>query len=73
MLNLFLIGLLITVSPVLASCYSGFACSISNLQLQETKNVIENYFAKNVVEPNYFTGSTNIITYNDLFLFNTIV
>lgn len=73
MLNLFLIGLLVSASPAFASCYSGFACSTNSLQLQENISAIENYFAKNIIEPNYFTGFSNIITYNDLFLFNTIV
>ena len=73
MRNLFLFGLLIVASPTMASCYTGFACSIDALQVQENFNVIENYFAKNVIEPNYFTGLPNILTYNDLFMFNTIV
>ncbi len=73
MCNLFLCGLLFVASPVLTCGYTGFACSIDLLQLQQNINVIENYFAKNCVEPNYITGSTNIITYNDLFMFNTIV
>lgn len=73
MRNLFVLGLLIVASPVMASCYTGFACSIDSLQLQENINAIENYFAKNCIEPNYITGVHNIITYNDLFMFNTIV
>lgn len=70
---LLLVGILIVASPVLASCYTGFACSIDSLQLQENINAIENYFARTVIEPNYITGSFNIVTYNDLFMFNTIV
>lgn len=73
MRNLFVLGLLIVASPVMASCYTGFACSIDYLQFKENVNLIENYFAKNCIEPNYITGVQNIITYNDLFMFNTIV
>ena len=71
--NLFLLGLIFVASPVMASCYTGFACSMETLQLQQNINVIENYFAKNCIEPDYITGATNILTYNDLFMFNTIV
>ena len=70
---LLFLGFLIVASPVVASCYTGFACSIDSLQMQENINAIENYFARNVIEPNYITGIPNFITYNDLFMFNTIV
>lgn len=70
---LLLLGFLIVASPVIASGYTGFACSMGSLQLQENINAIENYFAKNCIEPNYITGVPNFITYNDLFMFNTIV
>lgn len=64
---------LIMLNSAFASCYTGFACSIENLQAIEHANTINNYFAKNVPEINYITGKFNILNYNDLFLFNTIV
>ena len=64
---------LVMASPVWANCFTGFACSIDSLQIQQNIATIENYFSKNVIEPNYILGKSQILNYNDLFLFNTIV
>jgi hypothetical protein len=62
-----------------ADCNTGFACSLSDLEATEsvmltnTKSLINNYFARNIIEPDYISKSTPITNYNDLFIFNTIL
>lgn len=73
MRKLFLFMVLIMLNSAFASCYTGFACSIESLQAVEWENSINSYFAKNVPEINYITGKLNVLNYNDLFIFNTIV
>lgn len=73
MRKIFLFITLIMLNPAFANCYTGFACSIEGLHAVERANTINSYFAKNVPEINYTTGKLNILNYNDLFIFNTIV
>ncbi len=61
-----------------ANCYTGFACSIKDLNnnSQQTKEYIDNinhYFNKTVNENLYFGKLSSNINYNDMFIFNTIV
>lgn len=65
--------------PSLADCFTGFACSISdleqenNLQNQAYQNTINNYFDKTISADLFFNQNKNNFQYNDLFIFNTIV
>ncbi len=62
-----------------AGCNTGFACSINDLAqneiaiFEENKSLINNYFERKIIEPNYISKTTPVLTYNDLFLFNTIL
>lgn len=62
-----------------ADCFSGFACSISEIENQAIKQFeqyqqnLENYFSKKINEDSFFSKKPSKITYNDLFIFNTIV
>ena len=58
---------------VKASCFTGAACSIDGLKNLEYKQMIESYFERKVIEPNYVSSLTPVFVYNDLFVFNTIV
>ena len=58
---------------VQATCFTGAACSIDGLKNLEYKQMIENYFEKKIIEPNYVSSLSPILVYNDLFVFNTIV
>lgn len=61
--------------PILAqaSCFTGAACSIDGLKNLEYKQMIENYFERKVIEPNYVSSVSPVFVYKDLFVFNTIV
>lgn len=62
-----------------ANCYTGFACSISEIENQAIKQFnqyqqnLENYFSKKINEDSFFSKKPSKLTYNDLFIFNTIV
>ncbi len=59
-----------------ARCYTGFACSLENIETKQLilfKNYIDNYFKKSPKEANYITGKYSIFSYNDLFTFNKLV
>lgn len=62
-----------------ANCYTGFACSISEMENQSIKqfyefnNNLNKYFSKKINEDFFFSTKPSIITYNDLFIFSTIV
>lgn len=68
-----IIAVILTATQVQASCFTGAACSIDGLKNIEYKQMIENYFEKKIIEPNYISSLTPILVYNDLFVFNTIV
>lgn len=62
-----------------ANCSTGFACSIVGIENQAkkqfseyTKN-LDKYFSKKVNEDFFFSKKSSEITYNDLFIFSTIV
>ncbi len=69
----------ITSISAMAGCFTGFACSIEELEqknLQQTAEyitIINNYFSKTVKEINYITGKQEINNYRDIFILNTIV
>lgn len=56
-----------------AGCFTGAACSIDGLKNKQYADAIENYFAKNIMEPDFVNGLNSVAFYNELFLFNTIV
>lgn len=59
-----------------ANCYTGFACSVSDLelsQINEFNSNLNNYFDKNINDTMFFTKKRSQLTYNDLFIFNTIL
>ncbi|MCD7779350.1 MAG: hypothetical protein LUH05_01600 [Candidatus Gastranaerophilales bacterium] len=80
-----------------ADCFTGFACSIKDLEqnqiIQNKSNpvplsnadfsmsiegskyiqIINNYFDKRINENLFFKNNNNSLSYNDLFIFNTIV
>lgn len=59
-----------------ASCYTGFACSIGDVEQIQYKEYFENlnnYFSKNINTDYFFSKKLSQIGYNELFLFNTIV
>lgn len=58
---------------VQAGCFTGAACSIDGLQNKQYADAIENYFAKNIMEPDFVNSSNSIVFYNELFIFSTIV
>lgn len=65
--------------PATAECITGFACSIETLeetQIKQNIKMAENinkYFDKSVNEQIFFNKKPVKISYNDLFVFNTIV
>ena len=65
--------------PATAECITGFACSIETLeetQIKQNIKMAENinkYFDKSVNEQIFFNKKPVQISYNDLFVFNTIV
>ncbi len=76
-LSVFIIFLSVS-NNTFADCYTGFACSIKDLNKQNTDNQefinnINNYFNKQVNENLFFGKLDTNINYNDLFIFNTIV
>ena len=62
-----------------AVCDVNLACSIADLEQKahsydiETIHKIHQYFAKTVNEDLFFNKKNDKISYNDLFIFNTIV
>lgn len=62
-----------------ASCYTGFACSINDLEQKQAKKHKEfnenlnNYFSKKINSDYFFSKRYSNIVYNDLFIFSTIV
>lgn len=62
-----------------ADCNTGFACSINDLAqneiaiFQANKSLINDYFERKIIEPNYISKTTPVSNYNDLFIFNTIL
>lgn len=71
--------LLLSQNIVLADCFTGFACSIADLEDKQSEHykeiisVIQNYFNKKNLEKNYVTGKYTINNYNDIFSYNTIL
>lgn len=61
------------------SCYTGFACSIRDLEQKQAKKYKEfnenlnKYFVKKTNEELFYVKKLPQIAYNDLFLFNTIL
>ena len=76
-LSLFVLFLF--VSTASANCYTGFACSILGMENQAIKQFNEfnqnlnKYFSKKIYEDFFFKKKPSNLTYNDLFIFNTIV
>lgn len=62
-----------------ASCETGFACSIKDLEIEQNRHDVEamqkiqSYFNKTINEDLFFIKSNPQLSYNDLFIFNTIV
>ena len=71
--------LIIFASSAIASCYTGFACSINDLEEKQTQqnhefiNAINDYFDKKPNADLFFSKADNSLAYNDLFIFSTIV
>ena len=69
----------LSVQNCFANCYTGFACNLQQLQNDEIKkhqnfiNLINKYFEKRYIEKDYITDKFNISSYNDIFVFNTIL
>lgn len=61
-----------------ADCYTGFACSLSDLeakeaiQMKQNYDFVKNYFNKNIMPQSFAIKTPNSQNYKDLFLFNTI-
>ena len=74
---LFCVFFNITLSA-LANCNTGFACSIEELENQAFEQFyqynqnLEKYFSKKINEDLFFSNKPSNLTYNDLFIFNTI-
>ncbi len=66
-------------SSAFASCETGFACSVSELNMRQILleeqfvNDMNDYFNKNINEELFFNYKNPNLSYNDLFIFNTIV
>lgn len=64
---------------IFASCHTGFACNLQQLQDEEIKkqqnfiNLINKYFEKRYIEKDYITDKFKINSYNEIFSFNTIL
>ncbi len=62
-----------------ADCYTGFACSITDLEQKQAKKYKEfnenlnKYFIKETNADFFFVKKFPQIAYNDLFMFNTIL
>lgn len=62
-----------------ADCHTGFACNLQQLQEEEIKkyqsfiSLINKYFEKRYIEKDYISDKFNILSYNDMFVFNTIL
>ena len=67
------------VQNCFASCYTGFACNVQQLQNEEIKKyqnfiiLINKYFEKKYIENDYITNNFKINSYNEIFSFNTIL
>ncbi len=67
------------INSAVAGCYTGFACSLEDLEKIEQQNnkefifVLNKFFNKSVKEPVFLANQNNITNYRDLFIFNTIV
>ncbi|MCD7878664.1 MAG: hypothetical protein LUG16_01870 [Candidatus Gastranaerophilales bacterium] len=80
LLKYIIMGVLIFAAPVnaFASCYTGFACSIDDLEKQQANKydeytaALHKYFDKDINEDIFFKKNYNDLTYNELFIFNTI-
>lgn len=69
-----------SISVVYAYCsITGYACSLENLknesqiQFDEFRTNLDNYFTKNPLEKNYLSKGFDVKHYHELFTFNTIV
>ena len=62
-----------------ASCHTGFACNIQELENDEVQkyqnfiSLINKYFEKRYIEKDYITDKFKINSYNEIFTFNTIL
>ena len=72
-------ALLLSVQYVLADCYTGFACSLDELQKKELQQNIENtklilnYFDKSNRNFDFINKKYITNNYNDLFTYNVIL
>ena len=62
-----------------ANCHTGFACPLEKIenqadtQIHQYNKKLNKYFSKEINEDFFFSKKPSTITYNDLFIFNTIV
>ena len=62
-----------------ANCYTGFACSIMEIENQMIKQidkynqVLNKYFSKKIDEDFFFNQKSSNLSYNDLFIFSTVL
>ncbi|MBQ8886894.1 MAG: hypothetical protein IJY61_04250 [Candidatus Gastranaerophilales bacterium] len=62
-----------------ANCYTGFACSIASIeneaqkQFDEFSQKLDRYFSKKINEDFFFSKNPSELSYNDLFIFSTVV
>lgn len=69
--------ILLSSSTAFADCYTGFACSIADLEKQQEEQLnkdIDNFeqYLKQKNSPKEMLVSSKIEYYNDLFIFNPI-
>ncbi len=80
---LFMSVLICLANSAYADCSTGYACSIKDLENRESLeqeqyliefvSVMNKYFDKKVEEPIFLNKKNMISSYQDLFIFNTIV
>ena len=62
-----------------ANCYTGFACSIASMENEAQKQFdefcqkLDRYFSKKINEDFFLSKKPSEVTYNDLFIFSTVV
>ena len=76
---LILVFTILSINHAFADCYTGFACSIKDLEKQKNEEINKNieifkkYLNQKNTRNNIITRGTIIKNYNDLFFFNTIL
>lgn len=77
-LSMIICSVFCSAIKVQADCYTGFACSLSDLeekesiQMKQNYEFVKNYFNKNIMPDSLAIKAPKSQYYKDLFLFNTI-